>query len=342
MSHRNRYLVGMFCAAAFASIAVAGCSDDTDGDKGSLTVYSGRSEELVGPLIELFEKESGIDVEVLYSDSASLALQIKEEGAESPADVFFSQAPGPLGSVAGADMLQPLDAALLGSVPSDFAATDGTWVGVSGRVRVAVYDTEKLDASQLPASVLDLADPASELVVGIAPTNASFQDFVSAMRVELGDDATLLFLEGLAANGVRTYPNNVAVVEAVGRGEVDLGLVNHYYNLELTSQDASLTTANHFFPSGDLGSLVLVSGAAMLKTASNVDQGTEFLNFLLSAESQQFFAVETFEYPIVAGVDGPTGQPALTDLAPPPFDLVELGQQLDSTLALIQQAGLVS
>lgn len=342
MSHRNRYLVGMFCAAAFTSIAVAGCSDDGNGGKGSLTVYAGRSEELVGPLIERFEKESGIDVEVLYSDSASLALQIKEEGDESPADVFYAQAPGPLGSVAGADMLQPLDPALVATVPSGFAATDGTWVGVSGRVRVAVYDAERLDESSLPESVLDLADPASDFTVGIAPTNASFQDFVSAMRVELGDDATLLFLEGLVENGVRTYPNNIAVVEAVGRGEVDLGLVNHYYNVELTAQDASLTTKNHFFPSGDLGSLVLVSGVSLLKTATNVAEGAEFIKFLLSAESQRFFATETFEYPIVAGVDGPVGQPLLTDLAPPPFDLVELGQQLDSTLALIQQAGLVS
>lgn len=342
MSHRTHYLVGIFCAAAFASIAVAGCSDDGVGENGSLTVYAGRSEELVGPLIEEFEKESGIDVKVLYGDSASLALQIKEEGEQSPADVFYAQAPGPLGSVAGADLLQPLDSALLATVPSGFVAADGTWVGVSGRVRVAVYDTENLEESELPASVLDLADPASDLSVGIAPTNASFQDFVSAMRVELGDDETLLFLEGLVENGVRTYPNNTAVIEAVGRGEVDLGLVNHYYNVELTAQDASLTTRNHFFPSGDLGSLVLVSGASMLKTATNVAQGTEFIKFLLSAESQRFFATETFEYPLVAGVEGPVGQPVLTEMAPPPFDLVELGQQLDSTLALIQQAGLVS
>ena len=342
MSHRTHYLVGMFCAAAFASIAVASCSDDSVGENGSLTLYAGRSEELVGPLIEKFEKESGIDVKVLYGDSASLALQIREEGDESPADVFYAQAPGPLGSVAGADMLQPLDAALLATVPSDFAASDRSWVGISGRVRVAVYDAERLEESALPSSVLDLADPASELTVGIAPTNASFQDFVSAMRSELGDDATLLFLEGLVANGVRTYPNNVAVVEAVGRGEVDLGLVNHYYSLQLAEQDASLTTKNHFFVNGDLGSLVLVSGASLLKTATNVSQGTAFIKFLLATESQQFFATETFEYPVVDGVDGPAELPALTELTPAPFDPVLLGQQLDSTLALIQEAGLVS
>lgn len=336
---KMRFLVTSFVIGALAAGVVAGCGDDDDAR--TLTVYSGRSEELVGPLIERFEDESGISVDVLYGDSASLALQLKEEGDSSPADVFFSQAPGPLGSVADAGLLQPLSATLLETVDPAYAAADGTWVGVSARARVAVFDADRLDESELPASVLDLGDPASELTVGIAPTNASFQDFVSALRIELGDDATLLFLNGLADNGVRTYPNNVAIVEAVGRGEVDLGLVNHYYNVELTTQDDSLTTQNHFFGDGDLGSLVLVSGAAMLATADHLDEASEFIAFLLAAESQEYFASETFEYPLLPGVGGPAGQPAITDLAPPPFEAVLLGRELDSTLALIQSAGLV-
>ncbi len=337
---RTSLIVRTLLTTSLAVGVVASCTDEGGGR--TLTVYSGRSEELVGPLIDRFEKESGISVEVLYGDSASVALQLKEEGDASPADVFFSQAPGPLGSVADAGLLQPLDADLLATVGPKYAAADGSWVGLSARVRVAVYDSERMDETDLPASVLDLADPASELTVGIAPTNASFQDFVSAMRIEQGDDATLLFLDGLAENGVRTYPNNVAIVEAVGRGEVDVGLVNHYYNLELTAQDSSLTTRNHFFDDGDLGSLVLVSGAGILTTSDHIDEATEFLQFLLNSESQTYFATETFEYPLIDGVEGPAGQPLLADLTPPPFEAAQLGRELDSTLTLIQSAGLVS
>jgi iron(III) transport system substrate-binding protein len=329
--------------AAAALVTLAGCGDGGDGEAGTtLVVYSGRSEELVGPLIETFTEQTGIEVDVLYGDSGSLALQLLEEGDNSPADVFFSQAPGPLGLIEADGRLKALPSTTTEVVAADFRSPTGAWVGVTARARTLVYDTARLDPASLPDSVLDLADGGSELTVGIAPSNASFQDFVSALRLELGDDQTLLFLDGLAQNGVRTYANNVAIVEAVGRGEIDVGLVNHYYNLELTAQDAGLSTSNFAFTPGDIGNLILVSGAGLLTTSDADAEAIAFIEFLLSSQAQRFFVTETFEYPLVTGIEGPVGQPALGVLAVAPFDLVELGEQLSTTLTLIEQAGLVS
>jgi iron(III) transport system substrate-binding protein len=340
-NHRRRALAAISCAAVGVAIAGCGGGGSSDG-AGTLVVYSGRSEELIGPLITTFEAESGIDVEVLYGDSSAVALQLIEEGNASPADVFFAQAPGPLGLVQSKGMLAALSSETQSIVDPKYRDPGGEWIGVSARSRTLVYDASKLTDADLPASVFELAEPGSELTVGIAPTNASFQDFVSTLRIEQGDDATLLFLDGLATNGVRTYPNNVAIVEAVGRGEIDVGLVNHYYNLELTAQDSSLTTKNHPFVAGDPGSLLLISGVAQLKTSERSEQADAFIRFLLSESSQKFFASETYEYPLLAGVAGPAGEPALTDLVPAPFAIAELGKQLSTTLALIEQAGLVS
>ena len=210
------------------------------------------------------------------------------------------------------------------------------------RVRVLVYDPGKTPEASLPTSVLDLASPDFEGRIGVAPTNASFQDFVSYLRIAIGDDETLQFLNGLVENGARTYPNNLTIVEAVGRGEIDVGLVNNYYNMELRAQDSSLTTENHYFPSGDPGSLVLVSGAAVLKTADDATEAHRFLEFLLSQSSQEYFAEETFEFPLVAGVSPAGGQPPLAEVESVSTDLTLLGQRLGSTISMIENSALVA
>ena len=305
-----------------------------------LTVYSGRSEELVAPLIDKFREETGIKVEVLYSDSADLARQIEQEGNDSPADVFFSQAPGPLGFLDDLDTFSPLPADLLELVPAKDRSPAGDWMGVSGRVRTLVFDPQRTPESTLPASVLDLAKPEFTGRIGVAPTNASFQDFVSYLRILLGDDKTLLFLDGLVENGARTYPNNLTIVEAVGRGEIDVGLVNNYYNLELRAQDSSLTTENYFFPDGDPGSLVLVSGVGILKSADSRPEAERFIEFLLERSSQQYFADETFEFPLLAGVSPAGGQPPIDEVGSADANLAQLGQRLGSTIAMIESSGL--
>jgi len=326
--------------AVVASLLATSCSDD-DGSAKSLTIYSGRSEELVKPLIDQFEDESGIDVEVLYSDSADLARQIEQEGDNSPADLFFSQAPGSLGFLDDLGSFQALPSEILDQVEPQYRSSEGDWVGISGRVRVLVYDPERTPEDTLPASVLDLADPEFAGKVGVAPTNASFQDFISFLRIELGDDKTQLFLNGLVENGARTYPNNLTIVEAVGRGEIEYGLVNNYYNEQLRAQDGSLTTENHYFPNGDPGSLVLVSGAAIMQTSDHVDEATRFIDFLLEQQTQEYFANETFEFPLAAGVNPSGGQPPLDQVASITANLTLLGQRLGSTIAMIEGSGLV-
>ena len=325
------------------TLLATACGDD-DGDSGdgaaSITVYSGRDESLIAPLLEAFTAETGIDVVARYEESADLALLLQNEGDNSPADVFISQSPGALGLLAGEGRLATLDPAITGLVDPGVAANDGTWVGITGRVRVLVYNSELVDPADLPDSVLDLTDPKYDGQVGIAPDNGSFQDFVTAMRVELGDDATREWLEGMAANNSPNYAKNSPIVDAVGRGEIPMGLVNHYYNLRALEADPSLPSTNHFFGSGDLGSLVIVTGGAVLESSDAKTEAEQLLTFLLSEEAQAEFVTETQEYPLLAGVAAPAGLPPLESYSTDPIDFSVLGEGLTGTIELIRESGI--
>lgn len=326
-------VLAVLCAAAL----VPGCGGDED----RLTIYSGRTSDLVGPLLERFSEETGIKIDVRYGDSTDLALLIDTEGEASPADVFFSQSAGALGFLAADDRLTELPDDLLDLVDERFRSSVGTWVGTSGRVRVLVYNTDDLDEAELPASVFDLTDPKWSGRIGVAPSNASFQDFVSAMRDKEGDDRTSQWLEGLVANEARTYSNNREIVDAVRRGEVQVGLVNHYYNVRAKAEDPSMPTENHFFGNKDLGSLILVAGAAILDTAGDRRADAEaFLEFLLSEETQRYFAEETEEYPLAKGVAADDTLPPLDEIDAPEEDLSRLGVELEDTKRLIDASGL--
>jgi iron(III) transport system substrate-binding protein len=327
-------------ATAVAVGALAACSSGGGGHR--LTIYSGRQQELIGPLLEDFSKDTGIGIDVRYGDSADLALLIDEEGDRSPAGVFLSQSPGAVGFLDSKGRLDELPANILDQVEPRFRSPDGRWVGISGRVRVLVYNTETVQPSDLPRSVFDLTDERYRGKVGIAPTNASFQDFVTAMRELAGDDRTLSWLQGMEANGSPTYANNLAVVEAVGRGEIQFGLVNHYYNEEVKAEDPNAPSANYLFPNVDLGSIVLVTAAAVLDTAGDSKKDAErFVRFLLTRKSQEFYARETREYPLSAGV-APVVEdlPSLSEIQSPSLDLSSLGGQLTRTKELIEQSGL--
>jgi iron(III) transport system substrate-binding protein len=325
---------------ALTLAALASCS--TSGGEGRLTIYSGRQEELITSLLEDFSDETGIGIDVRYGDSADLALLIDEEGDRSPADVFLSQSPGAVGFLAADGRLEKLPTNVLDRVEPRFRSGDGRWVGISGRVRVLVYNTETVSPADLPQSVFDLTEARYRGDVGIAPTNASFQDFVTAMREVGGDDQTLAWLEGMEANDSPTYANNIAIVEAVGRGEIPFGLVNHYYNEEVLAEDPDAPSVNYLFPEGDIGSLVLVTAAAVLDTAGDRRGDAERLvRFLLSRDAQEFYAQETLEYPLAAGVEPVVeGLPALSEIQSPDLDLSSLGGQLTRTKELIGQSGL--
>ncbi len=315
---------------------LAGCGDDG----GTLTVYSGRSEDLVGPLISRYEEQTGVGVTVRYAGSTELAATLLEEGDRTPADVFFAQDPASLGAVAAAGMFTPLPPDLLGEVPGRFSDGAGRWVGVSGRVRVVVYNTDAIDAGSLPDTVAGFTTPEWKGRLGIAPTNSSFLAFVAGMIESEGEAETRGWLAGIAANDPITYANNSSIVDAVARGEVDAGLVNHYYLLRAADEQGGVDAANHFLAAGDPGALVMPAGAGVL-AAGDEDAALDFVRFLLSQPAQEYFALETFEFPLAEGVTSPTGLPPLGSLSGPDIDLSSLAGALDRATVLVTDAGLL-
>lgn len=323
-------------------LALAGCGgDDTKGD-GKLTIYSGREEELVAPLFTKFEKQSGTEVEVRYGDSAELAAAIAEEDDNSPAEVFFAQDPGSLGALE--KRLAELPEGTLERVPARYRDKGGRWVGTSGRVRVIAYNTDALSENEVPDSVFELVEPKWRGKVGVAPTNASFQAFVSAMRFSEGEQQTRRWLEDLRANGVKFYEKNLAIVEAVASGEIELGLVNHYYLYVAKEENPDAAVANHFLTRTDPGALVSVAGAGVLTQADDKREANRFIEFLLSAEGQRFYTeeAEEAEHPLVAGIAPRKGLPPLGSLTAPDADLSKLGAELESTLQLLSETGYTS
>ena len=312
------------------------------GSDTTVTVYSGRSEELIGPLLEDFSEATGVDVDVRYDSSTNLALLLDEEGDRTPADVFISQSPGAIGFLAERGLLRAIGSAALELVDAPFRNTDGLWVGLSGRARVLVYNADLVDAADLPSSIFDLTDPSYAGRVALAPANGSFQDFITAMRDVHGDETTLAWLEGMAANGAPTYAKNSAIVDAVARGEVPMGLVNHYYNYRALSEDPSLPSQNHFLAAGDIGSLIIVTAIGVLDASDNVDGATELIEFMLSDAAQTFYTNETFEYPLATGAEAWEGLPSLDEIGGATYDFDSLGGGLERTKELIDESGFQS
>lgn len=339
MRHSRPLTRAVTVAAAAFALVVPGVACSSGGGE-RITVYSGRSTELIKPLLDRFAEETGISVDFKTGDSAELALLIEQEGDASPADVFLSQSPGAMSYLAELGRLRPLPTDVLERVAPEDHADDGDWVGLSGRVRVLVYDRDQVDPAGLPASVLDLTRPEYAGKVAVAPQNASFQDFVTAMRIQLGDDVTRSWLDGMAANDSPVYANNTAIVAAVGRGEVPYGLVNHYYNVRAKAEDPSVSSENHFFPAGDVGSLLILATAGVLTSSRNPEAAERLVRFLLSDEAQRYFAEETYEYPLVAGVPPAGGLPPLASLDVDKVDFDALGGGFARTLEMIDASGL--
>ena len=310
-------------------------------DSETLTIYSGRNESLIGPLLEQFTEAAGIAVEVLYGGTSAVANQILTEGENSPADVFIAQDGGALGALAAADMLMELPAEILERVADPaFVSPDGVWVGLSGRARVLVYNPELLEENELelPDSILDLTGEDWTGMVGWAPSNASFVANVTAMRVLLGDEATADWLADMIANGVQSYPKNTPIVQAVIDGEIVAGLVNHYYLFRFLAEDPDITASLHFFPGGDPGSLINIAGAAILNTADQPELALTLIDYMLGEAAQTYFAAATYEYPLVASVEPVVDVPALADIEAPQIDLSDL-DDLQGTLEMIEDSG---
>ena len=332
-------LAGALALSSCASGAPEAAPESTANET-SLVVYSGRDEALIAPLIAQFEEASGIDVEVRYAGSTELAAQLLEEGDRTPAQVFLSQDSGSLGAVDAAGLLSTLPEAVTSAVPAEYTSTDGSWVGLTGRARVIAYDSETYTADQIPGDVFELTQPEWKGKVAIVPSNASFQAFVTALRVEEGEERALEWLEGMVANDAQIYAKNGEVLEAVNTGVVPLGLINHYYWARSEQDPATLRAQLKFGDPGTVSALVNVTGAGILTGAADSRAAQDFVAFLLSDEAQTYFAEETSEYPLVAGAASPAGVPALSELGGPDIDLSSLSS-VQETVALLTQAGLL-
>lgn len=330
----------LLLAVPLLAFAVSACGDDGPSED-ALVVYSGRNEDLVGPLVERFEQETGIETEVKYADSPELAATIIEEGDASPADAFFSQDAGALGALQSESLLGKLPAATLDKVPEAFRSAQGDWVGTSARARVIAYDKRELQPDDLPASVLDLTDEEWKGRIAWAPTNASFQSFVTAMRAELGEEETKAWLEAMLANDVQPYENNIAIRDAIAKGEIDAGLLNHYYVAEAIAEEGEDYPVGIYEPGdGDIGALVNVAGAGILASANQQEKAQRFVDFLLTDASQEYFADELKEYPVVPGVEADPSLQPLDEIEQPDIDLNQL-DDLQGTVELLQQTGVL-
>ena len=325
-------------AAVAANAAAASITAPDPADPGELVLYSGRSESLVAPVIQQFREATGIDVQVKYGGTSEIAATIAEEGDNSPADVFWAQDPGALAALR--DRYRPLPSDITLAVPEWARASDGSWVGVTARARVIVYDAT-LSEDGLPKTVEDLTDPKWKGRVGWPPTNASFRVMVTAMREMWGQEKTLDWLEGMLANDVKVFPKNTPIVDAASKGEVSVGLVNHYYLHRFIAEHGDdFGARNLFLDDGGPASLVMVAGAAILETGENQKNAEAFVRFILSKVAQQYFAASVYEYPLVDGVKTHHLLPPLDSLNSPDIDYATL-DDLAGTESLLRDAGVI-
>ena len=314
----------------------------TTGSSNALIIYSGRNENLVGPILEDLKKEVGTPVEVRYGDSSQLSAQLQEEGERTNADVFFSQDAGALGALAKSGRLATLDDATVGKVEAGYSDPGKHWVATSARARVIAYNPTKAPAIATSTTIDDVLDPKYKGRIGYAPTNASFHSFVTALRVAKGEDGARDWLTKFKANEPKAYEKNTTVLEGVESGEVDLGLINHYYWYERVAEKGrgNVTSAIRFLNSEDPGSLINVAGVGIISGTDQREAADKAVNFLVGQRAQTYFADETAEYPVVAGVTTTKHElPALSTLKRPTIDLNDL-DSLPATLDLLNQVGL--
>lgn len=326
------------CAGGAAS--GSGADPQATGD-GTVTLYAGRDEALIAPLIEQFTAETGIAVEVRYAGTPELAALLLEEGDRSPADVFLSQDAGALGALADAGLTTPLPAEIADVIPAGFTSQDGSWVGVTGRARVIAYDGETLTEDEVPDAVADLVDPAWAGRVGFPPGNASFQSFITGLRVLEGEAAAEEWAAGIAANDPVLTEKNGATLELVDAGQLELALINHYYWYQLAAEKgAENMRAQLKFLPGDPGGIVNVTGAAILTGGEGDPDAQALVAYLVSEAGQQYFVEQTYEYPLLPGVAAPEGLPVLDELVNADLDLGDL-ESVSESQELLARVGLL-
>lgn len=306
-----------------------------------ITLYSGRGEPLVAPLLQAFTAETGIEVNVRYAGTAELAILLQEEGDRSPADVFWSQDATALASVVG--LMAPLPEAVVGRVPAAYRDRENRWVATSGRGRIMAVATDRTEGEALPRTLTDLTAPEWKGRIVWAPTNAALHGHLTAARLVLGDAAVREFLQGLIANEPVAVRNNTAIVQAILDGEGDIGLTNNYYVSRVLSRDRNAPVAQVLFEDGDIGNLLLVAAVGVLESSASTEAAVRFVEFLLSEKAQQFFVSEVQEFEVVPGSSIPTGRMLTLDevvTAAPEVDLNDL-TDLEGTLEMLRDLGVL-
>ena len=309
----------------------------------TLTLYNAQHEQVVGMLTAMFTRQTGIKVLVHTGEGPDIAAQILQEGADSPADLFFTENSPELILLDEKGLLAPVDPATLAKVPAKYSAADGDWLGVLARENVLDFNASMISETALPASLMDLARPDWAGKVGIAPSDADFLPLVSAVIRTQGKPAALAWLNGLKANA-KIYEDDESVVAAVARGDVAVGVVNNYYwaRLEADLGPRKIDSALYHFKHGDIGGLINISGAAVLKSSKNPAAAQKFLAFLVSHQAQVALGESEidFEYPLAPGVAPNKRLAPFSALQPPAISVSKLGDDQDAG-ALLQQAGLI-
>lgn len=339
-------VIGMAVTAGMLTASVAACGASSGGDAPAnrLVLYNGQHEQTTQALVSAFEKQTGIQVTVRNGDEDQLAEQIMQEGSRSPGDVFYTENSPALMKLAGQHLLAPVDKATLAAVPSADSSPGGNWVGVTARISALVYNTNALKPSQLPTSVMDLANPKWAGKLGIAPGETDFQPIITSIADTHGSAAALAWLKGVKANaGSHIYPDNETLTSEVNSGQVEIGLINHYYWYRLRAGlgAGAMHSALHYFAPGDPGYVLNVSGAGILASSTHQAAAQKFLAFLISAPGQRIIAQsDSFEYPLRPGVAANSQLPPLSSLHPDPADTIAKLGDGSTALQLLQQAQL--
>jgi len=330
-----------------AGLALGGCGFNTEDSGGGsdepetegITLYSGRIPAAIGPAVDMYEAEEDLDVQVRFAETADLAATLVEEGDASPADVFFAQEPGAIAAVAEAGLLTELPRDIVASVPPRFRDPEGRWVGVTGRARVIAYNRNVVEESVLPPSPFGLTAPEWKDRIGWSPASSSMQEYVTALRAEYGDERTRQWLEEMVDNGAVAYPDNVAIRDAIAGGEIDVGLINHYYVAQAISAEGPGYPVAVYFPPGGLGSLMLLTSVGVLESSDRTDEAFDFVRSLLGNEAQAFFTSSSKEYPLARGAKAdPSLSVPIAKIPVSDNDLVDL-KELQATIDLMKESG---
>jgi iron(III) transport system substrate-binding protein len=345
-SRIDRSSFSVTCLCVVAGLLVAGCGSSSDStgsgtsSGGSLTLYSAQHEPMTEAFVDGFEEESGATVEVRYGEDEGLASQIEQEGDATPADVVLTENTPPLELLADEELLAGVDSSTLGEVPSQYSSPSGHWVGVAARETVMVYDPDLISADELPASILDLAKPEWKGRLAIAPSEPDFVPIVSAIDKLEGKAAAKEWLEGFAANAKR-YNDNEGIIAAVDAGQVDAGIINHYYWYEAKAEEGEIASKLHYFGDEDPGALVNISGAGALKSSSAPELAQDFLAYIVSERGQTAMTESgDWEYPLNAAVPPPPGLKPFASLEPPKVSPADLGDG-SAPVELMEQVGLL-